>query len=294
MSGRRRARRRRRGLWRGFAVLIFGGVLLAVWGFVIEPGLLRTTEVAVASDRLPPGMQPLRIAIISDLHVGSPWNGLEQIDTVIRRINAFNPDLVLLLGDYVIHGVLFGKFVPPEATAQRLRGLKARYGVYAVLGNHDWWLDGKRIRRVFEAAGIRVLENEAVEVRRPDGSVWLAGIADDTTRNPNPVLALNVVPESEPVIVFAHDPAIFPDVPRRAAITLAGHTHGGQVYLPWVGAPITPGRAPRRHAYGLIHEDGKTMFVTAGLGTSIIPVRFNMPPEIALIILIPRITDNGP
>jgi predicted MPP superfamily phosphohydrolase len=281
-------------LWRGFATLVFGGAVLAAWGFVIEPGLLRTTKVEVASDRLPAKMQPLRIAVISDLHVGSPWNGLERIDTVIRRINAFNPDIVLLLGDYVVHGVLFGQFVPPETTAQRLRGLKARHGVYAVLGNHDWWLDGKRIRRVFEAAGIRVLDNEAVAVPLPGGPVWLAGIADDTTRNPDPARTLQAVPEGEPVVMFAHDPAIFPDVPRRVAITLAGHTHGGQVYLPWVGALITPGRAPRRHAYGLIHEDGKTMFVTAGLGTSIIPVRFNMPPEIALITLIPRITDNGP
>lgn len=281
-------------MWRGFAMLVFGAAVLAAWGFVIEPGLLRTTKVEVASDRLPAKMQPLRIAVISDLHVGSPWNGLERIDTVIRRINAFNPDIVLLLGDYVVHGVMFGQFVPPETTARHLRGLKARHGVYAVLGNHDWWFDGERIRGVFEAAGIQVLENEAVEVQRPDGRVWLAGIADDTTRNPNPVLALKVVPRNEPVIVFAHDPAIFPYVPHRAAITLAGHTHGGQVYLPWVGAPITPGRAPRRHAYGLIREDGKTMFVTAGLGTSIIPVRFNMPPEIALITLIPRITDNGP
>jgi predicted MPP superfamily phosphohydrolase len=275
-------------------MLVFGGAVLAVWGFVIEPGLLRTTKVEVASDRLPAKMQPLRIAVISDLHVGSPWNGLERIDTVIRRINAFKADIVLLLGDYVVHGVMFGQFVPPETTAQHLRGLKARHGVYAVLGNHDWWLDGKRIRRVFEAAGIRVLDNEAVAVPLPGGPVWLAGIADDTTRNPDPARTLQAVPEGEPVVMFAHDPAIFPDVPRRVAITLAGHTHGGQVYLPWVGALITPGRAPRRHAYGLIHEDGKTMFVTAGLGTSIIPVRFNMPPEIALITLIPRITDNGP
>jgi len=93
------------------------------------------------------------------------------------------------------------------------------------------------------------------------------------------------VPNGEPVIVLAHDPVVFFDVPARAVVTLAGHMHGGQVYLPWIGAPITPGRAPRRFAYGHIRESGKQLYVTAGLGTSILPLRFNMPPEVVFLTL---------
>jgi len=207
------------------------------------------------------------------------------VSSVVRRINALRPDIVLLLGDYVIHGVLFGRFATPEATAKVLGGIRAKYGVFAVLGNHDWWLDGPRIQSALQSNGIHVLENRAHRLEMAGGPVWIAGIADDSTRDPDPAGTLRHIPAGEPVIVFAHDPAIFRDVPGRATVTVAGHTHGGQIYLPWIDALVVPGRAPRRHAHGLIEENGKAMFVTSGLGTSIIPVRINMPPEIALIKL---------
>jgi predicted MPP superfamily phosphohydrolase len=271
--------------WRVAAACLIAALLLFVWGFVVEPAILVTTTVTVVSKQWPPGRAPARVVAISDLHIGAPHMKLDKLAAVVRRIDALKPDVVLLLGDFVIHGVLFGKFVDPETIASGLRPLASRYPVYSVLGNHDWWLDGARMRSALEGAGIRVLENESAALALPEGRLWLAGIADDTTRKPNLVRALRSVPKGEPVIVFAHDPAIFPDVPVRAVMTLAGHMHGGQVYLPWVGALITPGRAPRRHAHGLIREDGKTMVVTGGVGTSIIPVRFNMPPEIMLIEL---------
>lgn len=210
---------------------------------------------------------------------------LEALDEVVARVNAEQPDIVVLLGDYVIHGVLFGRFVAPERIAQSLSALSASQGVFAVLGNHDWWYDGARTRLALEAVGITVLENDATARGLSDRRFWIAGLADDTTRQPDARRAVASVPGAEPVIVIAHDPAVFFDVPARALATLAGHMHGGQVYLPIVGALITPGRAPARFAYGHINEDGKDLFVTAGLGTSIIPARFNMPPEIAILTI---------
>ena len=268
-----------------FLVDFLLGLAAAVWGGLIEPGWVRLNQVRIESDRWPAGRAPLRVAVLGDLHIGAPHMDLDALDEVVARVNAEQPDIVVLLGDYVIHGVLLGSFVQPEPIARSLAALRARHGVFAVLGNHDWWYDGPRIRLALESAGIIVLESEAAARDLPDGRIWIAGLADDTTRLPNPRRTLAAVPTDEPVIVLAHDPAVFFDVPARAVATLAGHMHGGQVYLPLLGALITPGRAPARFAYGHIREDGKDLYVTAGLGTSILPVRFNMPPEIVILTI---------
>jgi predicted MPP superfamily phosphohydrolase len=281
----------RRRWWIPVGVIILGFGFLG-WSVGIEPGLLSIKGVEFESERWQAD-QPLRVAVIADIHTGAPHIDLDKVSQVVRRTNALKPDLILLAGDYVIQGVLFGRFVPPEQTANRLGALRARYGVYAVLGNHDWWFNGNRVRKALQGVGINVLENEAVPFNLPSGRIWIAGIADDTTRNPQPVRTLANIQRGEPVIVFTHDPAIFPDVPDRVLLTLAGHTHGGQIYIPWIGAIITPGRAPLRHAYGLIREAGKAMYVTSGIGTSILPIRLNMPPEIALIKIKSRLQENS-
>jgi predicted MPP superfamily phosphohydrolase len=126
-----------------------------------------------------------------------------------------------------------------------------------------------------------VLEEEAA---RANG-YWIAGIADEGTRAPNPVLTVFRIPPGDPVIAIAHDPAVFFDMPDRVALTLAAHLHGGQIYLPFIGALRTPGRAPRAWAYGRTVDHGRDLVVTSGIGTSIIPVRFNMPPEILVVTL---------
>ncbi len=268
----------------GLAILL---ALAAVplWGVGIEPGLLVERHRTIASDKWPSRVPPLRIAIVSDLHVGAPHIDLARVDDIVARINAGNPDLVLLLGDFVIHGVLLGDFVPPGAFAPRLAKLRAKHGVYAVLGNHDWWYDGEEVRRALEQAGIGVLENEAVAILRGNSRVWIAGIADDVTRVPDPVGTVAGIAAGDPVIVAAHNPAVFLDTPGRVAVTLAGHSHGGQIFVPWLGAIVTPGRAPLRYDYGHIREFGRDLLITSGIGTSILPVRINMPPEIVFLTI---------
>ena len=267
------------------AVLV-AGLTAAVWSTVFEPDLLFVRTITVETKKWPPTRPALRIAVISDLHVGAPHVDLAKVDRVVAEINGLRPDIVVILGDFLIHGVLFGSFVEPEITADRLKNLKARYGVFAVLGNHDWWYDGQRVWRSLTDVGIEVLENRGARLELPSGAIWLAGISDDMVGLADPEGTISPLPDGEPIIALTHGPAIFPNIPSRTLLTLAGHTHGGQVFFPAIGPLYIPGRSPLRYAYGHIRENGKDMYVTAGIGTSFLPIRFNMPPEIALITVV--------
>jgi predicted MPP superfamily phosphohydrolase len=226
----------------------------------------------------------LRVAVLADLHVGSPWNGVDNLERVIERTNAAGADLILLAGDYVITTVIGGTFVPPETTADALRALHAPLGVYAVLGNHDCWLDAPRMRTAFERAGIPVLSDAAREVD-PSRGLWLAGIGDFWVERHDVRAALADVPHDAVVLAFTHNPDVFPQVPHRVALTIAGHTHGGQVALPFVGRPIVPSAYGERYAIGHVVERDRHLFVSPGIGTSVVPVRFRVPPEISLLTL---------
>jgi predicted MPP superfamily phosphohydrolase len=267
------------------AAASLAGIALLGWTVIVEPGRLVVRETRAVSAQWPRDHPPLRIAVLTDLHVGSFRNGLDRLDDVVARTNAQDPDLVAILGDLVIHDVLLGRFVPPEATAARLAGLRARYGVVAVLGNHDGWLDGPRVRDALERAGIRVLDNDAMAIAEGSRRFWVAGLADLWTKPVSIPRALARVPADEPVVLLTHNPDVFPGVPPRVALTLAGHTHGGQVALPILGRPIVPSRYGQRYAYGLVVEGGRVLFVSPGIGTSLLPVRFGVPPEISMVTL---------
>lgn len=250
---------------------------------LVEPGWVVTRETRLPIARWPAALGTLRIVAISDLHTGAPHVTVGKVADVVARVNAAHPDLVVLLGDYVIHGVLGGHFVEPERTAAALRGLAAPLGVFAVLGNHDWWYDGDRVGRALADADIRVLEDSAVRLDARGGPLWLAGVSDLYTRPADVGRALAAVPGDAPVIVLTHNPDVFVHVPARVLLTLAGHTHGGQVNLPILGRLIVPSQFGERFAIGHVHEDGRDLFVTPGIGTSIVPVRFGVPPEISVL-----------
>jgi len=268
------------------ALMTLGGVgatTAGAWGFLVEPRLVKERHLRLESVRWPGHCRDLRVAVLGDFQVGAPWFKVKQLDRVVDRVNALEPDLVVLLGDYVIERVLFGRFVHPPEIAESLSRLKSHHGVYSVLGNHDWWHDGEAIRRELEQAGIHVLENESVAVQLPEERIWIAGLADESTREPCVKSTFGPIPESEPGIALAHAPVTFCDIPERTVVTFAGHTHGGQLRLPLVGTPYPVGGTPRRMAYGLVEEEGRHLYVTSGLGTSGVPARFNMPPEIAVV-----------
>jgi uncharacterized protein len=256
---------------------------LLAWAVLIEPGRVVARETRVPIARWPDGLGPLRIAAIADIHTGAPHMTLDALREIVATVNAARPDLVVLLGDYVVHGVIGGRFVEAESTAAVLGRLKAPLGVLAVTGNHDWWYDGPRVTAALEATGIRVLDDEAVPIETKGRPVWIAGIGDMWTRRANIRRALEAVPADAPVIAITHNPDLFPQMPARVLLTLAGHTHGGQVDLPFFGRLIVPSHYGARYAIGHVVEEGRDLFVTPGLGTSIIPVRFRVPPEISLL-----------
>lgn len=275
-------------IWRRIATAIVGAALASsLWAFWLEPASLTVHEERIALGW--PMQGPLRIAILTDLHVGSPFNGIAKLREIVDRTDAARPDLICILGDLVIQGVVGGRFVPPEETASELARLRAPAGVVAVLGNHDAWLNHARVKNALEANGIRVLEETAAEFATPAGPVWIAGISDLWTGAHDVPTALAAVSDDRaPVILLTHNPDVFPLVPVRVSLTLAGHTHGGQVSLPLLGRPIVPSRFGQRFAAGHIVEGGRHLYVASGLGTSILPVRFRVPPEITILTLVPE------
>ncbi|MGB2714791.1 MAG: metallophosphoesterase [Vicinamibacterales bacterium] len=276
--------RLRRPTWlRLAAAIACAAVALAGWAFWFEPASLVVSEQRIAH---PPLSGSLRIAILTDLHVGSPFNGIGKLRDVVNRTNAARADIICILGDLVIQGVIGGRFVPPEEIAAELKQLRATAGVLAVLGNHDGWFDHDRVQKALEQNGIRVIEETAVRLATPAGAVWFAGISDVWTGRHDIAAALSAVKDDgAPVILLTHNPDVFPDVPDRVALTLAGHTHGGQVRLPWLGRPVVPSRFGQRFAAGHIVEGNHQMFVATGIGTSILPVRFRVPPTVAVLTI---------
>jgi predicted MPP superfamily phosphohydrolase len=208
---------------------------------------------------------------------------LRKVERIVSKVNAARPDMVALVGDYADPTVPFGTPVGPEAVAAALGDLYAPLGVFAVLGNHDWVHYGGRVARALQEVGIEVLENDAVAVERGGEVLWVAGLADLRERRADVSAALAMVPAGQALIALTHDPDLFPELRDRAAVTLAGHTHGGQVGLPLVRG-VT---APTRHGYtgGEVREGGGYMYVSRGVGTTGLPVRLGAPPEIAVLRL---------
>jgi uncharacterized protein len=267
-----------------FLALLAVGAVPALWAFVFEPDRLVVREVALGLPRWPPDAGELRLAVVSDIHTGAPHIDTTKLDQLVEAINRLHPDAVVLLGDFVISGVTGGEFVGPEVTAERLKNLHSKHGTFAVMGNHDWWEGGERVWRALEAAGVRVLENDAASFAHGGRRVHLVGLADLWTRKPDVAGSLSKVADGEsPVIFLTHNPDIFTEIPERAALTLAGHTHGGQVRLPLLGRPVVPSRYGERFAAGHVVEGSRHLYVTTGVGTSIIPVRFRVAPEVVLL-----------
>jgi predicted MPP superfamily phosphohydrolase len=264
-------------------LLLYGLRLLAlasalgVWAIAIEPSRLVVREDTLAGWEGP----PLRVALISDLHVGAPWIDLDYVQDLVAATNAARPDLVLLLGDYDINHIPGGVKVDPKTWAPVLGQLDAPLGVHAVLGNHDWWNDVRGIRRAMEQAGIDVHENEAVALPWEGERVWLVGIGDDFTDHDRVAKAFAGVPAGADVLAMTHTPDVVHELDDLAQVLVAGHTHGGQVRLPWLSDRLLD-LAWTRGAYAV---ENTAMYVTSGVGTSVLPVRFGVPPEVVILTL---------
>lgn len=277
----------------GGAVALAGG--LGGYTVLVEPEFrLVAANWTVEHGSWPSAMPPLKIAVLTDLHAVDPWMSVSRITQIVETANALEPDLIVLLGDYVSGLPKYHtRIIPIAEWTQPLAKLRAPLGVYAILGNHDWWDDRRGVRDGIRAAGIPVLENHALKIDRNGQRFWLAGLGDQLAhplgrgryRGADNLDATirQTMGDRDPVVLLAHEPDIFVRVPARVAVTLAGHTHGGQVLLPFIGRPILPGVNGKRFAYGHIVEGGRHMVVSSGLGLTGLPVRFGVPPEIAVV-----------
>jgi predicted MPP superfamily phosphohydrolase len=268
----------------GLAVLLIICVL-AIWAFLIEPNRLVVHPETIQIDNWPKELSGLRIAVISDIHAGGPFINDQKLREIVDKTNALNPDLIVLLGDYMSPNSWHSHRVEPEVTAAALKNLRAPLGVYSVLGNHDWWYSGEKVRHAFEQTGILVLEDEVAEIKWRDRSFWLVGLADLWTRRQHIGETVAKVPSGSTIIALTHNPDIFPNLPQNVPLLIAGHTHGGQVNIPLIGAPVTTSNLGPKYIAGHLFENGHHLFVTTGIGTSILPVRFRVPPEIVILTI---------
>ncbi|MBC8051364.1 MAG: metallophosphoesterase [Chitinophagales bacterium] len=297
----------RRGLFKALGLSVAGGLSVGGYAFGAEPMLrLRVQRYQITPTGWPAGLQ-LRIAAIADIHAGEPTMSAWHIRRIVETTNALNADLIVLLGDYVAGHKFVSRQLSSPEWAGILGGLRAPLGVHAILGNHDWWDDYSAQARgagptiageALKDAGIALYENKSARLQKDGQGFWLTGLGDQLALIPKAGRnkcnrlcgvddlpgALAQVTDDAPVILLAHEPDIFPNVPKRVALTLSGHTHGGQVRL-FGYSPMAPSRYRNRYAYGHVVEDDRHLVVSGGLGCSIIPVRFGVPPEIVHITL---------
>jgi predicted MPP superfamily phosphohydrolase len=281
----------RRTFFRTTAGLLTAGAGGAAWGFGVEPILmLGVREWSAAPASWPADAPPLKIAILSDIHAFEPYMPAARIARIVERINGLGADMIVLLGDYVCtSGQEFViRNVPVAEWTAALAPLRAPLGVYAVLGNHDWRLDAGAVRTGLELAGVPVLENRALKIEKNGHAFWLVGLGDQLAHADDLSGALAQISSDDPAIALAHEPDIFPQIPERVALTLSGHTHGGQVSLPFYGPPFTGSKYGQRYVYGHVVEGGRHLVVSSGVGVSWCPVRFMAPPEITVVTVAPR------
>ena len=295
----------RRGLLKLLGAGLLTLVATAAYPFTEVLGKPRVTKYALTPRGWPIDLK-LRAAVIADIHACEPWMTISRIEAICQQAMETDPDIILLLGDYVSGTKILTETVDSSAWSAVLGNLSAPLGVHAILGNHDYWHD--RIYQRDQSAvpfvvgalqdvGITTYVNEAVRIRKDDQGFWLAGLGDQLALLPGPAYGrrstrgiddleatLAGVPAGEPVVLMAHEPDIFPSVDDRVSLTLSGHTHGGQFNL-FGWRPFAASRGSARFPAGHFDVDGRELVVSRGLGCSVLPLRVGSHPEILMIEL---------
>ncbi|QSQ20791.1 metallophosphoesterase [Pyxidicoccus parkwayensis] len=255
-----------------------GAVALLMGGDAVL-GRARLRRRTVRIPGLPKELDGYRIGQLSDVHCG-PHVPEEKVAGWVSRLNALDLDLVAVTGDLITHGDSH-----VDAVARALGGLRAKDGVYACMGNHDYFTDGEHVVRALERNGLTVLRNRGVTVERGGARLYVAGVDDTWTSRHDMARALAARPDGVPTVLLAHDPDLFPQAQARGVeLTLSGHTHGGQLSVPWVRR-LSLARLMTRWTAGMYRLGRSWLYVNRGVGTTGPPVRLGAPPELAVITL---------
>jgi predicted MPP superfamily phosphohydrolase len=282
---------RRRFLAGGAQLLGTGAALGLGYSFLIEPRWFTVSRRQIGIRDLPPALDGLRLVQLTDIHHG-PWLSLHYVRQVVEAANELEPDLVCLTGDYVHQSRAYIDPVVAE-----LAQLKPRIATVAVLGNHDWYEDAERLRAGLAQIGIPMLDNgrrvltpERRLVPQADAGLAVCGVGDLWEDEPDYEVALDGLPAEMPRLLLSHNPDVAEEpallhAGRRVDLMLSGHTHGGQVSFPFLGAPVTNSRCGQKYARGLVQGPACPVFICRGIGVSGIPLRLGAFPEIAVLEL---------
>jgi predicted MPP superfamily phosphohydrolase len=266
-----------------FFALVALGLAVGAFGYFTATSDPVVRHARLALPGWPEGEPPVRVVLLSDIHIDGPDTPPSRVARVVERVNALRPDVVLIAGDFVSDKRLSTGSYTPAVGLAPLRGLRARLGTFAVLGNHDEPV-AAAVASALRAAGVRLLHNEAVRA----GPLAIGGIADLWSRRADiPLTAARMRALGGAQLLLSHNPDVFPDLPPDVALTLSGHTHCGQVSLPLIGTPVTFSDYGERYACGLVEERGRRLVVTAGIGNSMAPFRIGAPPDLWLLDLRP-------
>lgn len=274
--------------------MVVGGAALgaatSLDGFLIEPHTPVADEIRIGLRRLPEAFYGFRIALLGDFHFG-PYAGKTQVERAVRLALAQKPDLTILCGDFVSHP-LFGRYGPEgadhaEPCAEVLQQLTGA-PVVSILGNHDHWNGPEIVAHALDRHGLNVLRNQSLPLERGGQRIWIVGL-DDVIAHANDLdKALEGIPSAETKIVAVHEPDFADEAAKYPVdLQLSGHSHGGQVRIPFLGAPILP-HLGRKYPVGLNRVRDLQVYTNRGIGVISPPVRLNCPPEVTLITLVGR------
>lgn len=280
---RRFSRRRFLGL-----TAALGGVAALGDSFLLEPNRPELVRKEIILSRLPAAFDNYKIALLSDFHF-DPVFSVHPLRAAIPIVNGLQPDLIALTGDFVSIPPLHRQFrkaaYAAEPCARLLRQMTATHGLWSVMGNHDAETDPDLVTEILRATGIKVLSNQSVPMELSGSRFWLSGVNDVLEGDSDLDATLTNVPKDEATILLAHEPDYADYVARHPIdLQLSGHTHGGQVRLPFLPPLYEPPLA-RKYIAGLFKVGSLTLYVNRGLGTIGLPIRFDCPPEITLITL---------
>ncbi len=259
-----------------------------LWSVIIEPYcLLNEKHIDATVKNFPKGFENLKIAVVSDIHVGRGYFDKIRFNRIVNAVNANNPDIILFLGDYS-NGYFYQTSLNDEILTQYMSKFKAKIAKVGILGNHDNSYGKKRIISILKNSGITVLDNSNTKISTPHGDFYVAGIADSLTDIYLCKKAVKDIPKGAPIIFLTHNPSVLPEIPDCVGLVLAGHTHGGQIRIPFIGNVFPIKYTPRKFVAGFNELENFSIYTSMGLGTSRFPIRFYCTPEFTILKIIPK------